>query len=105
MAETGVAPVSEASSVQRVGSARIGHEDLVSQRRKATSKRAANLACADDADIHDRRRRPDQAGASIGTTLISFLLTNSWMPSDDSSCPYPDFLTPPNGRSALVHVG
>ena len=50
--ETAVAPVSAAKIGERFGTSRVGHENLVSQRRKATGQRAANLACADDANLH-----------------------------------------------------
>lgn len=45
------------------------------------------------------------AGALIGTTQTSFLLTNSCIPRLESSRPYPECLTPPNGNSGAVQVG
>lgn len=35
-------------------------------------------------------------------TRMSFLFTNSWMPSSPVSRPYPDFLIPPKGMSSYV---
>src|SRR5690606_12831846 len=37
-------------------------------------------------------------------TTTSFFCTNSLKPSIDSSCPYPEFLIPPNGNSGVLSV-
>ena len=37
---------------ERFGTSRVCYKNLVSQRGKATGQRAANLACADDANLH-----------------------------------------------------
>ena len=50
--ETAVAPVSVANSESVSGTSRVCYKNLVSQRGKTTGQRAANLACADDANLH-----------------------------------------------------
>ncbi len=46
-----------------------------------------------------------QNGSDNALTRMSFLFTNSLMPSSESSRPNPEFFVPPNGRYSLVHVG
>src|SRR3981081_434910 len=54
---------------ERFGTSRVCYKNLVSQRGKATAQRAANLACADDANLHvcilrvDRRSHGSTPGA------------------------------------------
>jgi hypothetical protein len=53
---------------KRFGTPRVCYKNLVSQRGKATGQRAANLACADDANLHvfnptDGSRKPRVKGS------------------------------------------
>src|SRR5258708_20368155 len=47
-------------------------------------------------------RNGHTSGASIGTTRISFLFTNSWMPRLEGSRPEPKRLFPPNRNPRRV---
>ena len=49
-------------------------------------------------------QRVEQASNIDQATRISFLLTNSLIPKSESSRPYPEFFTPPKGRSGAVQV-
>ena len=64
--ETAVAPVSAAERAQRLGSARVGDEDLVPELTEPAGQRAADMSCTDDSDLHGRP--PPSTGASAVPT-------------------------------------